>query len=104
MAVFEVDKDIMLEIFDLKQSLKNAVNAVLEGRLTAAHLSSEVFSLIEKLEQLEVMLIGEPLVQEVPPAQEVPTQEVPAQEVQPEPVVEEKTEQQAPPSEETKQA
>lgn len=98
MAIFEVDKDIMLQIFDLKQSLKNAVNAVLEGRLTAAHLSSEVFSLIEKLEQLEVMLIGEPVVQEV-----LPTQEAQTQETQPEPVAEEKTEQQAPTSsEETK--
>lgn len=89
MAIFEVERDIMLQIFDLKQSLKNAFNAVLEGRLTAAHLSSEVFALIEKLEQLEVMLIGEPLVQEVPTAQEVPVEES-----QPEAVVEEKVEQQ----------
>lgn len=98
MAIFEVERDIMLQIFDLKQSLKNAFNAVLEGRLTAAHLSSEVFALIEKLEQLEVMLIGEPLVQEVPTAQEVPVEES-----QPEAVVEEKVEQQTPAStEETK--
>ncbi|MGQ9610993.1 MAG: hypothetical protein ACUVWN_16980 [bacterium] len=89
MAIFEVERDIMLQIFDLKQSLKSAFNAVLEGRLTAAHLSSEVFALIEKLEQLEVMLIGEPLVQEVPTAQEVPVEES-----QPEAVVEEKVEQQ----------
>ncbi len=92
MAIFEVDRDMMLQIFELKQSLKNAVNAVLEGRLTAAHLSSEVFALIEKLEELEVMLIGEPLVQEVAPAQETPIQEAPAQ---PEAVVEEKPEQQS---------
>lgn len=98
MAIFEVERDIMLQIFDLKQSLKNAFNAVLEGRLTAAHLSSEVFALIEKLEQLEVMLIGEPLVQEVPTAQEVPVEES-----QPEAAVEEKVEQQPPAStEETK--
>lgn len=103
MAIFEVDRDIMLRIFELKQSLKNAVNAVLEGRLTAAHLSSEVFALIEKLEELEVMLIGEPLVQEVAQAQEIPTQEAPAQPAQPEAVVEEKTEQQSPAeSEQTK--
>lgn len=92
MAIFEVDRDMMLKIFELKQSLKNAVNAVLEGRLTAAHLSSEVFSLIEKLEELEVMLIGEPLVQEVAPAREAP----PEQPAQPETVSEEKPEQQSP--------
>lgn len=95
MAIFEVERDIMLQIFELKQSLKNAVNAVLEGRLTAAHLSSEVFALIEKLEQLEVMLIGEPLVQEITPTQETPTQPAPAQSAQPEAIVEEKPEQQS---------
>ncbi len=101
MAIFEVDRDMMLQIFDLKQSLKNAVNAVLEGRLTAAHLSSEVFALIEKLEQLEVLLIGEPVVQEVPPAQEVTTaQPTPTQETQPETSAEEKAEQPPAPAEE----
>jgi len=87
MAVFEVDKEKIMIIFELKNNLKNTVNAVFEGRLTAAHLSSDVFVILEKLDALEVELIGEPMVQPVPtpapPAPEVSAPATPPQEEQP---------------------
>jgi outer membrane biosynthesis protein TonB len=79
MAVVEVDKDQMIELFALKQNVKNTVLAVMDNRLTSAHLSADVFALLEILDQIEIAVIGEPLVQEVP--QEVAPQ-APAQEEQ----------------------
>jgi hypothetical protein len=67
MAIFEVDKDAMIEIFDTKENVKKSVFAVMDNRLTASHLASDVFILIEMLEKLEIALIGEPVVQVVPP-------------------------------------
>jgi len=93
MAIMEVDKDMMTEIFELKENVKKSVYAVMEGRLTAGHLASDVFVLLEKLDKLEVMLIGEPLVQEVPlpaeesqtpPQEEQPQESVPTEQPQPE--------------------
>jgi hypothetical protein len=80
MAILEVDKDKMMEIFESKENVKKSVYAVMDNRLTAAHLSADVFALIEMLDKLEIVLIGEPLVQEVPKAIEVqtPTAETPA--------------------------
>jgi len=83
MANFVVDEDTMKEIFESKENVKKSVLAVMDNRLTAAHLASDVFMLIELLDKLEVLLIGEPLVQQIPeqqPAQEQPAQEQPAQE------------------------
>lgn len=82
MANFVVDEDTMKEIFESKENVKKSVLAVMDNRLTAAHLASDVFMLIELLDKLEVLLIGEPLVQQIPeqqPAQEQPPQEQPAQ-------------------------
>ncbi|HGE70684.1 TPA: hypothetical protein ENX78_07610, partial [Candidatus Poribacteria bacterium] len=75
MANFVVDEDTMKEIFESKENVKKSVLAVMDNRLTAAHLASDVFMLIELLDKLEVLLIGEPLVQQIPeqqPAQEQP--------------------------------
>ena len=72
MAILEVDKDKMMEIFDAKVNVKKSVFAVLDNRLTAAHLATDVFVLLEMLDKLEIELIGEPLVQEIPPVVETP--------------------------------
>lgn len=86
MAVVEVDKDQMMELFELKQNVKNTVLAVMDNRLTAAHLSADVFALLELLDKLEVAVVGEPLVQEIPQAVEpqAPAQEEQASPPQPE--------------------
>lgn len=70
MAIFEVDKDAMIEIFNTKENVKKSVFAVMDNRLTASHLASDVFILIEMLEKLEIALIGEPVVQVVPPVEQ----------------------------------
>ncbi len=83
MATFVVDEDTMKEIFESKENVKKSVFAVMDNRLTAAHLASDVFALLELLDKLEILLIGEPLVQQIPeqqPTQEQPAQEQPAQE------------------------
>ncbi|HGJ63810.1 TPA: hypothetical protein ENS27_00310 [bacterium] len=81
MAIFEVDRDKMMEIFNLKQNVKSSVLAVMDNRLTAAHLATDVYALIELLEKLEIELVGAPLVQEIPQPVETPAQpeETPAQ-------------------------
>ena len=87
MPNLEVDKVMMIEIFEIKENVKKSVFAVMDNRLTAAHLASDVSALIEQLDKLEVLLIGEPLVQPVPPAeqkQEVPQDQIPAQQPAPE--------------------
>lgn len=82
MAVFEVDRDIMLQIFELKRSLKNSVNGVLSGVLTAAHLTADAIAILEKLDELEVALLNQRIVQNVPPVgQTSQTLETLAQEV-----------------------
>lgn len=78
MAVVEVDKDQMMELFELKQNVKNTVLAVMDNRLTAAHLSADVFALLELLDKLEVAVVGEPLVEEVPQPEQ-PAQQPEAQ-------------------------
>lgn len=83
MATFVVDEDTMKAIFESKENVKKSVFAVMDNRLTAAHLASDVFALIELLDKLEVLLIGEPLVEQIPeqqPTQEQSAQEQPAQE------------------------
>ena len=75
MAIFEVDKDAMMEIYNTKENVKKSVFAVMDNRLTASHLASDVFILIEMLEKLEIALIGEPVVQEVPPVEQPPAQD-----------------------------
>lgn len=67
MAVFEVDRDTMLQIFELKRSLRNSVNGVLSGVLTAAHLTADAIAILEKLDELEVTLLNQRIVQTVPP-------------------------------------
>jgi len=93
MAILEIDKDLMLEIFNIKENVKKSVYAVMENRLTAAHLASDVFVLLERLDEIEVQVIGEPIV-EAPPIEatqitppETPVEEqeaAPAEEPQPE--------------------
>lgn len=83
MATFVVDEDTMKQIFESKENVKKSVFAVMDNRLTAAHLASDVFALIELLDKLEVLLIGEPMVEQIPeqqPTQEQPVQEQSAQE------------------------
>jgi len=78
MAVVEVDKDQIMELFELKQNVKNTVLAVMDNRLTAAHLATDVFGLLELLDKIEIEVVGEPLVEEVPQPEQ-PAQQPEAQ-------------------------
>jgi hypothetical protein len=89
MAILEIDKDLMLEIFSIKENVKKSVYAVMENRLTAAHLASDVFVLLERLDEIEVQVIGEPIVEPPPIEQtQITPPETPVEEQEPAPAEE----------------
>lgn len=53
MPAIEVDQDLMDEIVRLKEVVKGSVDAVMEGSLTAGHLASDVYALLDILDMLE---------------------------------------------------
>jgi len=44
-------------IRELKENVRQSTNAVMENRLTASHLASDVYVLLEYLDKLEAMLL-----------------------------------------------
>ncbi len=77
MAIVEVDKDAMEEIFDIKENVKKSIYAVMSNRLTAAHLASDVYVLLEKLDNLELELFGGTSIPSSSPSEQAPAQEQP---------------------------
>jgi hypothetical protein len=83
MLVSQIDYNLIGDIVRAKEAVKESVDGVMEGALTAAHLASEVYVLLEHLDKLEVVWRGTPPTEEAPPeqsAQEAPPPEQPAQE------------------------
>lgn len=93
MPTIQVDQDLINEILRLKQLIKSSVDGVMDGSLTAGHLASDVYMLLDMLDRLGgasglqpiqeaapmVATQPEQTVQEAPPAEE-PSSEKPAQE------------------------
>ena len=112
MLTSQIDYNIIADIVRLKESVKQSVEGVMDGSLTAAHLASEVYTLLEHLDKLEVIWRGTPPSEETVPAAAQPQQPVqepppvvqpvqeppPAEQPQPEQPVQE------PPAEEQPQA
>ena len=53
MPVVQVDYDLIGRIVGLKEIVKVSVDGSMEGRLTAGHLASDVYALLEVLDTLE---------------------------------------------------
>jgi len=101
MLTSQIDYNVIADIVRMKESVKQSVEGVMDGSLTAAHLASEVYTLLEQLDKLEVIWRGTPPSEETapaaqpqqpapePPPVEQPVQEPPAQQPQPEQPVQE---------------
>lgn len=81
MLVSQIDYNLIADIMRLKEVVKESVDAVMEGALTAAHLASDVYTLLDHLDKLEVTWRGTPPTEELPLA-EAPQAEQPAPEGQ----------------------
>jgi len=98
MLISKVDYNLLSDIMRLKDAVKQSVDSVMEGALTASHLASDVYALLDELEKLERQWRATPPAEEdlqaAPPAQEV------AQPAAPPPAEQEPPAQEAPPTEE----
>ena len=78
MLVSQIDYNLISDIIRLKEVVRESVEGVLENRLTASHLASDVYMLLDHLDKLEDMWRGTPPVEETPPAEEAqPAQPTP---------------------------
>ncbi len=83
MLVSQIDYNLIADIVRLKETVKQSVDSVMEGALTAAHLASEVYILLDHLDKLEVVWRGTPPAEEMPPPAAVAQPEQPVQETPP---------------------
>ena len=100
MPDIQIDSNMIADIVTMKEAVKESVEAVMNGSLTASHLASKVSELLDQLDRLEAIwraASGEPApAAEAPPEQ--PAQEAPPVEAQPE-----QPAQEAPPAEQPAQ-
>ena len=60
MLVSRIDYNLIADIVRLKEVVKESVDGVMEERLTASHLASDVYALLDQLDTLENMWRGTP--------------------------------------------
>ena len=86
MLVSQIDYNLIADITEIKKAVQESVEAVMEDRLTAGHLASDVYRLLELLDKLENMWRATPPTEEMAlaegaqagqPAQETPSAEAP---------------------------
>jgi len=90
MPDIQIDSNMIADIVTMKEAVKESVEAVMNGSLTASHLASKVSELLDQLDRLEALWRAaseEPApaaeAQPEQPAQEAPPAEQPAQEQAP---------------------
>jgi len=90
MPDIQIDSNMIADIVSMKEMVKESVEAVMNGSLTASHLASKVSELLDQIDRLEALWRAaseEPApaaeVQPEQPAQEAPPAEQPAQEQAP---------------------
>ena len=102
MLVSQIDYNLIADIVSKKEAVKQSVDGVLDNNLTAAHLASEVYALLDELDKLEQMWRATPPSESTAMGTQAPPQQAPqpapASEIPEEPVVPEATaaEQEAP--------
>jgi len=100
----QVDSNMIADIVTMKEAVKESVEAVMNGSLTASHLASKVSELLDQLDRLEALwraASGEPApaaeAQPEQPAQEAPAAEAPPEQpAQETPPAEQPAQEQAP--------
>jgi hypothetical protein len=60
MLVSKIDYNLISDIVKLKETVKQSVEAVMDEKLTASHLASDVHALLDLLEMLENQWQGAP--------------------------------------------
>jgi hypothetical protein len=90
MPDIQIDSNMIADIVTMKEAVKESVEAVMNGSLTASHLASKVSELLDQIDRLEALWRAaseEPApaeeAQPEQPAQEAPPAEQPAQEQAP---------------------
>jgi hypothetical protein len=109
MPDIQIDSNMIADIVTMKEAVKESVEAVMNGSLTASHLASKVSELLDQIDRLEALWRAasekpapaaeaqpEQPAQEAPPAAEAQPEQ-PAQEAPPaeQPVQEQAAEQEA---------
>jgi len=77
MLVSQIDYNLVADIVQSKESVKKSVEAVMEGSLTASHLASDVYVLLEQLDKLEDIWRGTPPMDEQAVGEEKPAEQPP---------------------------
>jgi len=60
MLVSRIDYNLLGDVFKLKETLKQSVEAVMDEKLTASHLAIDVHALLDLLDMLETQWQGTP--------------------------------------------
>ena len=104
MLISKVDYNLLSDVMRLKDTVKQSVDGVMEGALTASHLASEVYALLDELDKLERQWRATPPTEEelqvAPPAEATQAAAAPPAEEKP-PAEEAPAAEQKPPAEET---
>jgi hypothetical protein len=86
MPDIQIDSNMIADIVTMKEAVKESVEAVMNGSLTASHLASKVSELLDQIDRLEALWRAAS--EEPAPAAEAqpeqPAQEAPPAEAQPE--------------------
>ena len=94
MLISQIDYNLIADIVKIKEVVKESVTAVMEERLTASHLASDVYTLLEQLDKLETVWRSTPPTDEASPGEPAqPAQEAPppdAQQAAEQPALEDK--------------
>ena len=114
MLVSKIDYNMLSEIMAMKEVIRESVEAVLDEKITASHLSTDVYKLLDLLDKLENDWKGTPPEDDIampaaqappvaqqaqveqPPVAEVKVEEPPAEQAQSEPPAEQVQTEQAP--------
>ena len=85
MLVSKIDYNLISDIVKLKETVKQSIEAVMDEKLTASHLASDVHALLDLLEMLENQWQGAPPeddtggAEEEQPAEEAQAEQPPAE-------------------------
>ncbi|MBD3181024.1 hypothetical protein GF312_01960 [Candidatus Poribacteria bacterium] len=74
----QIDYNLISDIVKAKEAVKESVEGVMDENLTAAHLASQVYALLEHLDKLEQAWRATPPTEQAAPAQQ-PQEEQPPQ-------------------------
>jgi hypothetical protein len=85
MQVSRIDYNLIAQIVEMKETLKGSVEAVMDEKITASHLATDVHRLLDLLDMMEQAWKGTPpedgsmMAAQAPPAPTPPAEIAPAE-------------------------